>query len=110
MKKSKKVLLIIFFVVSFLLIAGKIIVGNMVRNVQNISVSMPDLLNVQDGNYIGEYSITPVHVKVEVSVSNHRITNITILQHDNGLGSTAESIVNDVMEEQSLEIDAVSGR
>lgn len=109
MKKSKKVLLIIFFVVSFLLIAGKIIVGNMVRNVQNISVSMPDLLNVQDGNYIGEYSITPLHVKVEVSVSNHRITNITILQHDNGLGSTAESIVNDVMEEQSLEIDAVSG-
>ena len=109
MKKSKKVLLIIFFVVSFLLIAWKIIVGNMVRNVQNISVSMPDLLNVQDGNYIGEYSITPLHVKVEVSVSNHRITNITILQHDNGLGSTAESIVNDVMEEQSLEIDAVSG-
>ena len=109
MKKSKKVLLIIFFVVSFLLIAGKIIVGNMVRNVQNISVSMPDLLNVQDGNYICEYSITPLHVKVEVSVSNHRITNITILQHDNGLGSTAESIVNDVMEEQSLEIDAVSG-
>ena len=109
MKKSKKVLLIIFFVVSFLLIAGKIIVGNMVRNVQNISVSMPDLLNVQDGNYIGEYSITPLHVKVEVSVSNHRITNITILQHDNGLGSTAESIVNDVVQEQSLDIDAVSG-
>ena len=104
MKKSKKVLLIIFFVVAFLLIAG-----NMVRNVQNISVSMPDLSNVQDGNYIGEYSITPVHVKVEVSVSNHRITNITILQHDNGLGSTAESIVNDVVQEQSLDIDAVSG-
>ncbi len=59
MKKSKKALLIIFFVVSFLLIAGKIIIGNMVRNVQNISVSMPDVLNVQDGNYIGEYSIPP---------------------------------------------------
>ncbi len=50
MKKSKKVLLIIFFVVLFLLIAGKIIIGNMVRNVQNISVSMPDSLNVQDYN------------------------------------------------------------
>ena len=34
---------------------------------------------------------------------------ITILQHDNGLGSTAESIVNDVVQEQSLDIDAVSG-
>lgn len=39
----------------------------------------------------------------------HLITNITILQHDNGLGSTAESIVNDVVQEQSLDIDAVSG-
>lgn len=109
MKKGKKLLPIVFCVVLFLLIAGKIIIGNMVRNVQNISVSMPDLSNVQDGNYIGEYSIAPVHVKVEASVSNHRITKITILQHDNGLGSTAESIVNDVVEEQSLDIDAVSG-
>ncbi len=109
MKKSKKVLLITFIAVIFLFIAGKIMIGNMVRNVQNISVSMPDLSNVQDGNYIGEYSLAPVHVKVEVSVSNHQITNITILQHDNGLGSTAESIINDVVEEQSLGIDAVSG-
>lgn len=109
MKKSKKVLLVIFFAVLFLLIAGKIIISNMVRNVRNISVSMPNLSNVQDGNYTGEYSIPPVHVKVEVSVSHHRITNITILQHDNGLGRAAESIVNDVVEEQSLDIDAVSG-
>ena len=55
MKKSKKVLLITFIVVLFLFIVGKIIIGNMVRNVQNISVSMPDLSNVQDGKYIGEY-------------------------------------------------------
>lgn len=109
MKKSKKVLLITFIMVLLLFFAGKITMGNMVRNVQNISVSMPGLSNVQDGNYIGEYSIAPVHVKVEVSVSNHQITNITIMQHDNGLGSTAESIVNDVVEEQSLDIDAVSG-
>ena len=109
MKKSKKVLLIIFFVALLLFIGGKNIIGNMVGNVQNISVSMPDLSNVQDGNYIGEYLITPVHVKFEVSVSNHQITNIAILQHDNGLGSAAESIVNDVVVEQSLDIDAVSG-
>lgn len=109
MKKSKKVLLITFIVVILLFIAGKIVMGNMVRNVQNIYVSMPDLSDIQDGDYIGEYSITPVHVKVEVSVSDHQITNIAILQHDNGLGSKAESIVNDVVKEQSLDVDAVSG-
>lgn len=109
MKKSKKALLITFIVVLLLFIAGKIVIGYMVRNVQNISVSMPSLSNIQDGEYIGEYSIAPVHVKVKVSVSNHQITNISILQHDNGLGSAAESIVNVVVKEQSLEVDAVSG-
>ena len=109
MKKSKKVLLITFIVVLLLFIAGKIVIGYMVRNVQNISVSMPDLSNIQDGDYIGEYSIAPVHVKVEVSVGNHQITNISILQHDNGLGSAAERVVNVVVKEQSLEVDAVSG-
>lgn len=107
--KKAKVLLITFIVVLLLFIAGKIVMGNMVRNVQNISVSMPSLSDIQDGDYIGEYSIAPVHVKVEVSVSNHQITKIAILQHDNGLGSTAESIVDDVVKEQSLDIDAVSG-
>lgn len=109
MKKSKKVLLITFIAVLLLFLAGKIVMGNMVRNVQNIYVSMPGLSDIQDGDYIGEYSITPVHVKVEVSVSDHQITNIAILQHDNGLGSKAESIVNDVVKEQSLDVDAVSG-
>lgn len=48
---------------------------NMVRNVQNIFVSMPDLSDIQDGDYIGEYSITPVHVRVEISINNHQIMN-----------------------------------
>ncbi len=109
MKKSKKVLLIAVIMLLLLFIAGKIVIGNMVRNVQNISVSIPDLTNIPDGDYIGEYLIAPVYVKVEVSVRNHRITNIAILQHDNGLGSRAESIVNAVVNEQSLEVDAVSG-
>lgn len=109
MKKGKKLLLIIFIVLLFLFIAGKIVIGNMIKNVQYISASMPDLSDIQDGNYVGEYSIVPVYVQIEVSINNHQITDITILQHNNGLGSAAESIVNDVIEEQSLDIDAVSG-
>lgn len=70
MKKNKKVFLIIFIVVLLLFFTGKIVIRNMVRNVQHISVSMPDLSVMQDGNYIGEYSISPVYVKVEVSMNN----------------------------------------
>lgn len=55
MKKSKKVRLITIIVVLLLLITGKVIIGNMVRKVRNISLSMPGLLDIQNGNYIGEY-------------------------------------------------------
>ena len=109
MKKSKKVLMVICLMVLLLFIMGKITIGNMIKNVQHISVSMPDLSDIQDGNYVGEYSIAPVYVQVEVFVNNHQIADIVIMQHDNGMGSAAESIVNDVIEEQSLDIDAVSG-
>lgn len=58
---------------------------------------------------LGEYSVIPVYVKVEVSVTEHKITGIKIIEHENGLGSKAEKIVDDVISRQSLEVDAVSG-
>ncbi len=50
MKKSKKVLMVICLMVLLLFIMGKITIGNMIKNVQHISVSMPDLSDIQDGN------------------------------------------------------------
>lgn len=109
MKKAKKVILILFGAVLLLLIAGKVMIGNMVDKVQNVPAIMPDLSEILNGDYIGEYSILPVHVKVQVSVTDYRIVGIAILQHDNGLGSTAETITTDVIERQSLNVDAISG-
>lgn len=76
----------------------KIVMGNMAKGVQNISL-MPDLSNVQDGNYTGEASIAPVYVKAAVSVKDHPITEFSILRHDNGLESTAGRIADDGMKE-----------
>lgn len=47
--------------------------------------------------------------EVEVEVKNHTITTITILKHRNGKGQTAESITNDVIKAQTLDVDTVSG-
>lgn len=81
----------------------------LINDVKNITVSNPDMANITDGIYVGEYSVTPVYVKVEVSVIEHKITNIKIIKHENGLGGKAEEIVDDVISRQSLEVDAVSG-
>ena len=68
-----------------------------------------DLSKLSDGNYKGAYSVFPVDVEVTVELSAHEIVNITIDKHVNGKGKPAEVIVNSVMEQQSLEVDMISG-
>ncbi len=109
MMKKKKIGIILVCVILFVFIGVKVILNTLVNDVNSITVSSPNLANISDGMYVGEYSVTPVHVKVEVFVTEHKITDINIIEHENGLGSKAEKIVNDVISEQSLEVDAVSG-
>lgn len=108
MKKKRKILILGCFIV-FLFIGGKIMLTSLLNNVNQILVTNPDLSDRLDGIYIGEYSITPVQVKVKVSVENHKLTNIEILKHNNGLGGKAEKIIDTIIKKQSLEIDTVSG-
>lgn len=109
MGKNKKRLAVAFAMVLLLIITGKIIIGNMIDHVRHISVSIPNMTDVRDGTYIGEYSISPVSVKVQITVRSHQIMDITLLQHENGLGSAAENIVKDVVSMQTLEVDAIAG-
>ena len=107
--KKKKIGIILVCVTLFVFIGVKVVLNVLVNDVNSITVLSPDLANISDGIYVGEYSVIPVRVKVEVFVTEHKITDIKIIEHENGLGSKAEKIVNDVISEQSLEVDAVSG-
>lgn len=91
------------------MIGVKIVISTLVADVNSISVSNPDIANIEDGMYVGEYSVTPVYVKVEVFVVDQKITNVKIIEHENGLGGKAEKIVDDIISKQSLKVDAVSG-
>lgn len=68
-----------------------------------------ELSKVQDGEYIGECDNRAVKVTVAVRAKNHRIIDIQILRHDNGMGKKAEEITSRVLEAQSIDVDAVSG-
>ncbi|WP_278841510.1 FMN-binding protein [Holdemania filiformis] len=109
MKKYKKFITAVFCIVLILIISVSILMFYTVKKAKNLSIITPNMTEISDGEYIGEYSITPVYVKVNVTVKNHKIINIEILQHDNGLGSPAENITDDIIDTQSLEVDAVSG-
>ena len=107
--KKKKILIILLCTILFALIGASLYLKTLVNDVNSITVSNLNMANITDGIYVGEYSITPVYVEVEVSVTEHKITNIKIIEHENGLGGKAEKIVDNVISRQSLEVGAVSG-
>jgi Uncharacterized protein conserved in bacteria len=44
-----------------------------------------------------------------LKVIKHKIADITIIEHKNGLGSKAEAITDAMVEKNSYNVDAVSG-
>ena len=108
MTKSKRVVYIVCVAFVLLLVIGIIAGGMIATRVNNLLIQTPDLFEITDGKYIGEYSALPVHVRVEVTVEHHQITDVNTLQHENGLGSFAERIIDDVIQNQSLDVDIVS--
>jgi uncharacterized protein with FMN-binding domain len=112
MKSKKK---IIIFVVAILLIGLAIGAKFMLevqsyqKQIASMQIEEINLANVPDGNYEGSYDAGLIKVKVLVDVKDHKITNIDLVQHDNGKGGPGEAVIPEVIESQSLEVEAVSG-
>ena len=59
--------------------------------------------------YTGSAETMLVSAKVEVSVENHEIQSVKILEHQTGKGKPAEAIVDEIARQDSLDVDAVAG-
>ena len=93
------------------LISGLIIIGCSTAY-KSVTAQMPDLTAVADGKYPGIYDLsgTPVKVILDVTVQDHKITNIRIVKHFcSPIGKIAENIIDSVIEKQDLGVDVVSG-
>lgn len=111
--KTKRNILIIL-IITILIGAGFGIKAIMdIQNEQKILAALNiqeiDLTKVADGNYEGSYDSSLIKVKVVVEVNNHKISYIDLVQHENGKGTPAEVIIPEVINTQSLKVDAVTG-
>lgn len=79
------------------------------KAIKETTFSDIDISNIPDGVYVGEYDVNFIFARVEVTVQNRAITNITILEHRNERGKPAERIVDRIIKEQKINVDAVSG-
>ncbi|MCR4421437.1 MAG: FMN-binding protein [Spirochaetales bacterium] len=113
MKTKNIVFLIIISIILifFIFLALKIYfeVKNYNKQINDLQISDIDLSSVKDGIYRGEYITIPVSAKVEVTVKDHKIIDIKLLEHRNGKGQPAEAIVEKVLKDQKLKVDVVSG-
>lgn len=67
------------------------------------------LTEIEDGTYHGIYESNLVSAEVDVIVVNHHITAIIITRHDTMFGKDAETIIDDVVVQQSLDVDDIAG-
>ncbi len=112
--KKKHIYRLIVLLLFILLITVSInrILANSEANLEalhDMEIENIDLTQISDGTYEGRFSVFPVNVDVNVTVSNHQITMIEIIRHRTGRGTPAEIIKDRVIEAQSLDVDIVSG-
>ena len=112
MGRGKKILIGIVVLVLVLVVAFRVVVSKLESNLEalnSLTIEEVDLTNIEDGTYEGSYGSFPVSAIVEVTVRNHRITKIELVDHSNGQGQPAEVLPERVIESQSVKVDAISG-
>ena len=109
MKKLFKTVLTIVIIFALVVIfTVTVVIIRMNNQVKTFDKTNIDLSQVTDGVFDGHSETDLVKVDVRVTVSDGIIKNIEILKHECGKGRPAEVIINDMIEKNDIEVDAVS--
>ena len=110
---KKKIISVIILLFSLIgLICGAVYLKNVAdykRAIGETTFDEIDIADVSDGTYIGEYDVNFIYAKVEVTVEDWEIVSINILEHRHERGKAAEKVIEKLIEEQKIDVDAVSG-
>ncbi len=79
------------------------------KSYESFSFEGLNLSQIEDGVYNGSEDGGIVKASVAVTIENHRIINVRILSHECGKGKPAEVIVDDIVANNSLAVDTISG-
>jgi len=110
MKKVMKVVLYVFLGFVALFIAAGLFGLKGVKEARELEIGSVDLSQVDDGVYTGEYENGRFSCNVEVTVKDHAITDIKLLEYGNeGQEAVVDEILDTVVASQKVDIDTVSG-
>lgn len=115
MKKRRTVffgILLCILFICFLIIYFNVIkpINQTKIEVRNMKIEDVDLNNVKNGTYSGDYNYGAFYCAVEVTVLNHKISDIKIVENeDTKYAKKAEDVILKVIEKQKVNVDTVSG-
>ena len=103
----------IFYVILGIVLLGTSgclsLTASMKKNLAKIENEDIDMETVEDGIFEGRSELAPVKVDVKVLVKNHKLIKVELLRHECGLGHPADVIVDKMVEQNTWDVDAVSG-
>ena len=110
----KKAIIISFLIIILMvLVTLGILMGrsaSIAKKVRAMPINEVDLAEITDGSYKGDFTYAGFTYQVEVMIKEHKIENIKVLKNRNTKYSKlAEGIIEKVVQNQSLKVDAISG-
>lgn len=110
----KKVLIIIGCVLGAVVVICAVAFFIMMNSAKSVisevdNMNIVDLNTVKDGTYTGDKDAGLVKVEVKVTVKDHKIENIDLVKHDNGKGKPAEAMIDEMIKDNTCDVDGVSG-
>jgi len=109
MKKVIRIAVILLCIVFIGVVGFETWSEKLVQEAMELEDVAIDLSKVEDGTYEGHSELGPVIVDVKVTVKKGKIAEIEIVNHQNGLGQSANVIVDEMVDKNTYDVDAVSG-
>jgi uncharacterized protein with FMN-binding domain len=93
-----------------MIIIGFVVINILAQTAINkVEINDINLVDVANGEYQGYAEVGPVKVDATVLVNDSEIVSIVLNKHLNGLGKKAESIITKIIDQQSINVDSISG-
>ena len=111
-KTAKRIIIVVIIMIGALAVAGYSFVvrqSNTAANIQYDTMGTIDLSQIPDGVYRGYAGKWMVQVTLDVTVSDHQITDIQIVRQVCGGNYKALDTVPRILEAQTANVDAVTG-
>lgn len=109
MKKIKKGFFIVIIIAALCCAGCLSFSASIKKSLSEIENNEINMDAISDGIYDGHSEMGPVVVDVKVHVENHKIVKVDLVRHDCGLGHPADVLADKIAEENTWQVDAVSG-